>query len=98
MSLINGTTGRTNAPGSRSRSEAGIRNAARGLLLASMKRARGYFKLAKRCRGLIDQTRDKVDRNNLATLEYSYLALAKSSQVLRRSVRVQKTLERRRRK
>ena len=63
-----------------------------------MKRARGYFKLAMRCRGLIDRTRDNVDQNNLATLEYSYLTLAKSSQLLRRAVRVQKKLDRRHRK
>lgn len=63
-----------------------------------MKRPRGYFKLAKHCRELMDRTRDKVDRSNLATLEYSYLTLAKSSQVLRRSLRAQKALERRHRK
>lgn len=44
------------------------------------------------------RTRDSVDRSNLASLEYSYLTLAKSSQVLRRAVRVQKALERRHRK
>lgn len=46
----------------------------------------------------MDRTRDSVDRSNLASLEYSYLTLAKSSQVLRRSVRAQKALERRHRK
>ena len=73
------------------------RNVAYSLLLAGM-RPRGYFKLTKHCRELMDRTRNNVDRNNLATLEYSYLILAKSSQVLRRSVRAHKALERRHRK
>ena len=56
------------------------------------------FKLATHCRELKDQALDNVSRSQLATLEYSYLMLAKSSQMLRRSVRLQKVLERRHRK
>ena len=62
--------------------------------LPSMKRPRAYLKLAKHCRELRDQARDNVSRSGLATLEWSHLTLAESSQVLRRSVRVQKRLER----
>ena len=71
-----------------------LRNVACGLLLSKMTRPREYLKRAKRCRELKDQAQDNVSRNQLATLEYSYLTLAESSQVLRRSVRLQKALER----
>ena len=59
-----------------------------------MNRPREYLKLAKRCRELKDQARDVVSRSDLATLEYSYLTLAESVRVLRRSNRVHKKLER----
>lgn len=44
---------------------------------------------------LKDEARDNLSRVQLATLEQSYLTLAKSSQVLRRSLRLQRTIERR---
>src|SRR5262245_57626153 len=71
-----------------------------GTLLAAscyprMGRPRKYLKLAERCRGLKDQARDNVSRGQLATLEHSYLTLAKSSRMLRRSIRLQRALERR---
>ena len=59
-----------------------------------MNRPREYLKLAKRCRELKDQARDVVSRSDLATLESSYLTLAESVRVLRRSNRVHKKLER----
>lgn len=65
------------------------------LRLAGMKRAREYLKLAKRVGALKDQARDELSRGQLATLEHSYLTLAKSSQILRRSIRLQKAIERR---
>jgi hypothetical protein len=75
-----------------------LRNVACGLLLSRMTRPREYLKRAKRCRELKDQARDNVSRNQLATLEHSYLTLAESSRVLRRSVRLQRALERRHRR
>jgi hypothetical protein len=59
-----------------------------------MIRPREYLKLTKRCRALKDEARDVVSRSDLATLEYSYLTLAESVRVLRRSNRVHKKLER----
>lgn len=72
------------------------RNVARGYLLAGMKRARGYLKLAQRYGASKERARDNISRSQLSTLENSYLTLAKSSQVLRRSLRLQKALEKRR--
>ena len=71
------------------------RNAPRGLLLAGMKRARGFLKLARRYRESKELAADNASRNQLSALENSYLTLAKSSQALRRSLRLQKALERR---
>ena len=73
------------------------RNVAHGPLLAGM-RPRRYLKLAKLYGELREQARDNASRNQLATLEHSYLTLAESSQLLRRSVRLQKLLEKSHRK
>ena len=58
-------------------------------------RPRAYLKLAKRYGELKDQARGNVSRSQFTTLEHSYLTLAQSCQMLRRSVRLQKALERR---
>lgn len=70
-------------------------NAGRTNLLAGMARPRGYLKLARRVGALKDNTRDNVSRSQLATLESGYLTLARSAQVLRRSIRLQRALEKR---
>jgi hypothetical protein len=63
-----------------------------------MERARKYLKLAARSRELSGEARDTISRNQLATLEQTYLTLAQSSRVLRHSAKTLKALEQRYRK
>ena len=93
-----GTLGRFLNAAARDASWKGDRNVARGFLLARMNRPRQYLKRARRCRELRDEAQDNASRSQLATLERSYIMLAESSRVLRRSVRLQKALERRHRR